>query len=345
MSLSARENAAISAWLRVARDAIPSRTEDSKLRALAEEIDRARTSLERVAPGEEETEPPPSQCSHADGTVPRLREAIEVALEIVRNCSSRHTPTTAKLYGRLASLHARIAALRLVDLAARRRFEQTVAIQIQDHALLETVARHPENNARFSCFRAVPNLARNGWREMGREHFVQIYEEESDLLHSLGEYLADGLWQGERVVIIATESHRSELDRRLREKSIDVASAVVTRSYLALDAQETLDKFMVESRPDPVLFNATVGAVVRAAARGGRRIRAFGEMVAILMGGGNRAGAIRLEELWNELLREVPCALFCAYPASCVCGESPLQTLTEICDTHTRVIPPASFAA
>ena len=36
-------------------------------------------------------------------------------------------------------------------------------------------------------------------------------------------------------------------------------------------------------------------------ARGGRRIHAFGEMVALLWADGNRDGAIRLEELWNEL--------------------------------------------
>src|SRR6185312_10486958 len=61
-------------------------------------------------------------------------------------------------------------------------------------------------------------------------------------------------------------------------------------------------------------FAATVGDAVATLAGAGLRIHAFGEMVALLWADGNRDGAIRLEELWNELGERRRFALFCAYP-------------------------------
>ena len=71
---------------------------------------------------------------------------------------------------------------------------------------------------------------------------------------------------------------------------------------------------MVSGSPDPRLFNQVVGSLVAQLAEGGRGVRAFGEMVAILWEQGNRAAAVRLEELWNELQKTQTFALFCAYP-------------------------------
>lgn len=196
------------------------------------------------------------------------------------------------------------------------------------------------------CFRAVPNVAESGWREvMLPGHFVQIYDQPEHLLNSLAEYTADGLWQGERVLVILTPAHRSELERRLRENGVDVSSTLVTRQFIALDAEETLARFMVGARPDPTLFQNVVGTLVKRSTRGGRALRAFGEMVALSMMGGNPAGALQLEQLWNQLAREVHMTLFCAYHTSCFADDASGKCLADICQAHARVIPPESYAA
>ena len=71
---------------------------------------------------------------------------------------------------------------------------------------------------------------------------------------------------------------------------------------------------MVAGKPDPVLFEATIGSIVERAARGGRTVRVFGEMVAVLWDAGNVTGALALETLWNDMASNRQFFLLCAYP-------------------------------
>jgi hypothetical protein len=73
--------------------------------------------------------------------------------------------------------------------------------------------------------------------------------------------------------------------------------------YASLDAAATLSQFMVDGEPSPGRFTEIVGSIIARAANGRRRVRIFGEMVALLWADGNWAAAIRLEALWNDLAR------------------------------------------
>jgi hypothetical protein len=58
-------------------------------------------------------------------------------------------------------------------------------------------------------------------------------------------------------------------------------------------------------------------------------------MVAILWGRGHTAATVRLEYLWNQLLRTEKFPLFCAYPRSGFTrGAS--DSLAEICALHSK---------
>ncbi len=81
------------------------------------------------------------------------------------------------------------------------------------------------------------------------------------------------------------------------------------------------------------------------AAEGGRRVRAFGEMVALLWTEGNQAAAIRLEELWNELAQTRTFCLYCAYCLDSFGDTAHTAPFTHICTQHSRVIPAESYAA
>jgi signal transduction histidine kinase len=81
------------------------------------------------------------------------------------------------------------------------------------------------------------------------------------------------------------------------------------------------------------------------AAEGRRRVRIFGEMVALLALEGNHAAAVRLEELWNDLQQTHAYALFCAFPLECLAGEEHAAVLGYVCAAHARVIPAKSYTA
>src|SRR2546430_7836376 len=64
--------------------------------------------------------------------------------------------------------------------------------------------------------------------------------------------------------------------------------------------------FMVGDEPSWERFSATIAPVLEQcrATRTAARVRVFGEMVDVLWRAGNRAAAVRLEDLWNDLDRK-----------------------------------------
>ncbi len=176
------------------------------------------------------------------------------------------------------------------------------------------------------------------WGEMAPcEHLVQIYQEESVFVDTLEGFVADGLLAGECVVVIATMAHLSALHRQLLKRGARVAKAMGGEQYLALEAEAMLSIFMVNGWPDDELFGKFVNDILRRASGRGRKVRAFGEMVAILWAQGNCGATVRLEHLWHELCEEKQFKLFCAYPRSGFTRDT-VESLQEICDAHSRVL-------
>lgn len=193
-------------------------------------------------------------------------------------------------------------------------------------------------------FAATQALDRVNWGEIGKsEHFVQFYDEDEFLVESVSAFIGFALGAGDGALVIATEAHRKALAARLIEKGLDLGALTQHGQYVALDAADTLAKFMINGRPDAVLFEEVVGGVVRQVGSKQPNIKAFGEMVALLWAEGNGAAAIRLEELWNELGKTHSFSLFCAYPLGGFHGEANGPAFTHICDKHARVLPSESY--
>lgn len=167
-------------------------------------------------------------------------------------------------------------------------------------------------------------------------HFVQFYQDDAVLMEAVGAYIAASLGAREGAIVIATPEHREALTLSLRQRGIEVAGAIARRQFLCLDAQETLNLFMVDGMPDEGLFQASVGKSVTESLASWKHMRAFGEMVAVLWAEGNREGALRLEQLWNRLGASRPFTLFCAYPKDAFGAE--VGPYREVCHEHTHVL-------
>ncbi|HYG12207.1 MAG TPA: ATP-binding protein [Pyrinomonadaceae bacterium] len=186
----------------------------------------------------------------------------------------------------------------------------------------------------------------SGWSGASEpEHFVQFYEADAFLINSLGGFIGAGLSEGDACIVVATQAHRDALDDKLRADGFDVDAARARGQYLSLDAPELLSQFMVGGQPDAGLFVKVAGSIIEGAAVGGRRVRIFGEMVALLWAEENYDAAIRLEDFWNELQKSRPFTLFCAYPMCGFSGEAHARGLGDVCGTHARVVPAESYSA
>jgi hypothetical protein len=183
------------------------------------------------------------------------------------------------------------------------------------------------------------------WGEMAPcGHEVEFYGNDREFIDRLEAWVRQGLEGGESVVVIATRGHIEELELRLRAQGVDLVGARLQDRYIPLCAERTLARFMRNDWPDDANFVEVVGEVLCRARNGGRKVRAFGEMVAILWARGQTTATVRLEFLWNQLLRTEKFPLFCAYPRAGFLG-GPGQALADICALHTRVTGVESAAA
>jgi hypothetical protein len=181
-----------------------------------------------------------------------------------------------------------------------------------------------------------PAVVKNfNWTALSpREHLVQLYARDADLLASLEGYVRSGIEKGEVVVLVVTPARLKALNERLVAGGFDLDGARSHQLYLTFDAGETLQKFMVRDWPEEALFNHFIHRIVARA--DGRRIRAFGEMVALLLARGQTDAMLRLEQLWQRACDKHEFMLFCAYPRNDFADMD--GSIRSVCAAHSCVI-------
>jgi hypothetical protein len=176
------------------------------------------------------------------------------------------------------------------------------------------------------------------WAEIAPcEHVAQFYEDDGILLDTLAGYVGGGLKAGESTIVIATAEHLKALEQRLQAANVDMAAARSGDQYISLIAEEALARFMVKQWPDDLRFASFIGELITRGRAGGRRVRAFGEMVALLWARGDQAATVHLEHLWHQMCQSQAFPLFCAYPKAGF-TEDPLKSIAQICAAHSRII-------
>jgi hypothetical protein len=183
------------------------------------------------------------------------------------------------------------------------------------------------------------------WGEIAPcEHLLQIYDEDDVLLDSLEGFIRGGIEAGEGIILIATPKHVRGIEQRMWARGVDIAVAQARGRYITRDAETTLARFMRRGMPDEQLFRATVAdllsRVVGWEAEGVgavRRIRAFGEMVALLWAQGHTEATVQLEQMWHRFCQENGLALFCAYPKLGL-DRNAATALADVVAAHTKVV-------
>lgn len=176
------------------------------------------------------------------------------------------------------------------------------------------------------------------WGEIAPcDHVVQIYETDAIFLDALTGFVGGGIKSNDCVIVIGTQVHLKALNERLASYGIKVNDLIKEERYIPLDAEQTLSKFMVNNWPDEGLFIQTVSELLEKAHKRYRRVRAFGEMVALLWAKGYNGATVQLEHLWNRFCENASFCLFCAYPKTGLTDD--LNTsFQHICGVHSKMI-------
>jgi PAS domain S-box-containing protein len=193
----------------------------------------------------------------------------------------------------------------------------------------------------------LPDVAYRDRRAV-KEHIVEFYESDTSLIDSLGSFIGAALGSGEAAVVIATEAHRDDLDRRLLAQGVDLATIRERGRYVSLEAAKVLSTFLVDGKPDALLFAQIIGDLIEGAranaAENRRQVAVFGEMAPLLWAEGKRRDAIQLEKYWNDLALRHAFDFRCGYPLESLRSKEDLQAFLPICAEQSGVIPRESGA-
>ncbi len=174
-------------------------------------------------------------------------------------------------------------------------------------------------------------------------HLVQFYESDQCLVSKVVSFIRGGLAHEETCLVIATASHLDEIKCLLSDDGHDASAMIAQQKLILVDAQVVIATYVIDGAFHCELFLAQVHDLLRQALASERKLRVYGEMVALLFADGLRQAAIEVEGLWCGLVKEFEFTLLCAYPAQIFSSPGDIEHLHQICGHHSHVLPAESF--
>ena len=174
-------------------------------------------------------------------------------------------------------------------------------------------------------------------RQPGRcDHIVQLYQDVEFLSEAVTDYIGTGLRRGEAALIIATPEHRATFAEVLQPRE--------PGQVKALDAEETLARFMASGMPEWKGFQETVGGAIAELRLQYPVVRAVSDIADVLWQKGQREAALRVEEYWSELATLQTFSMLCAYYLDNLDSKAYGGPLESMCKVHTHLIPVRDYA-
>ena len=166
-------------------------------------------------------------------------------------------------------------------------------------------------------------------------HRLQLFDTPESLGESVATFLMEGYDAGDNLLIIAKPRHFDAVLSALRERGCFPPEMESQQRLIALDAADVLHHITRNGEPDPLLFQRTFKPLVQSLAGPGT-LRIYGEVVELLAEEEDLAGALALEEMWNDLAAELRFTLMCGYSSAHFAQSHAMCWLRKVCETHTH---------
>jgi hypothetical protein len=152
-------------------------------------------------------------------------------------------------------------------------------------------------------------------------------------------FIEFALKMGNPVIVLATKSHRTNLQPRLQARGWDMTTAIHEGTYISLDADDMLSEVMVNDWPDSTRFLKVASDLIVRAAKAAKgkhfRVAACGECASNLIAQGKLEAAIQLEHLWDKMARSHYIDILCGYLLHDFQTEETRPTFERICVAHS----------
>jgi DNA-binding NarL/FixJ family response regulator len=172
-----------------------------------------------------------------------------------------------------------------------------------------------------------------------RVHKAAFHPDEASLEDDFTRFIEFALKRENPVIVIATESHRTNLRQRLQANGRDMTTAIQEGTYISLDADDMLSEVMVNDWPDSTRFLKMASDLILKAAKAAKgkhfRVAACGECARSLIVQGKPEAAIQLEHLWDKMARSHYIDILCGYLLHDFQTEESSPIFERICVPHS----------
>jgi CheY-like chemotaxis protein len=203
--------------------------------------------------------------------------------------------------------------------------------------------RSDEPKADHVSGKKVASLSSHNAAVVG-QHEVVFYSDDRQLLDRLSQFIAASLKAGNAAIVVATESHRDGLVRRLQAYGLEIGAAIEQGRYIALDAADMVAMFVVNGMLDSVRFLESYGNLILKAANAAKgehpRVALFGEAADLLWRRGGLEIVIQDEALGNQLIKKFDVAILCGYSLGNIEGGKDSEAFKRIYAEHSAVYCP-----
>jgi MEDS: MEthanogen/methylotroph, DcmR Sensory domain len=170
-------------------------------------------------------------------------------------------------------------------------------------------------------------------------HFVSFYQQPHYPVHTVCDYLAEGLADGEAAVAVVTAAHADSITKELTTRGLRIDEMIADGRFACADVAEPLTYLMDSKISKHDKFALMTGWVEETLRRApAKRCRFLGELVSLMVAGGHLQSAFDLEEDWNHLLATFPTMLYCVYEQTPFEQLQALNNFCEVCNHHDAVL-------
>src|SRR5580704_6585295 len=212
---------------------------------------------------------------------------------------------------------------------------QYLSRRLRPHVISKTHDEYPAGSLRSK--EHVPPLPQKG--NIVRVHKVAFQRDDASIVDDFTGFIEFALKMENPVIVIATESHRTNLRQRLQARGRDIATAIQEGTYISLDADDMLSEVMVNDWPDSTRFLKVASDLIMEAAKAAKgkhfRVAACGECASSLIAQGKPEAAIELEHLWDKIARSHYVDILCEYLLRDFQTEEASPIFERICVAHS----------
>lgn len=180
-------------------------------------------------------------------------------------------------------------------------------------------------------------------RSNARRHEVGFFSDEASIVDAYARFAHEGVRQGHSIIVMAGEPRRTHVLQRLETLGVPVTSLIQDRRCVPVDADALFAHITVDGSPDGTRLlesvMPTIAEITRSSGGEGTRVVACGEIAPRLWKRGNLEGALSIEQLWDEFVKEHHVDTLCGFAPVDVprLGADEYAAFQRICECHSAV--------